>query len=117
MTKKKNKTATPKKKQRIPYGAIRSVLKRIWLYSDNRKAALAGARKSRGKYLCAICNNLFGPKEIQVDHRDPVVVGKFIDWNTFIDRLFCEKENLQVLCHECHKAKSDEENKSRCAKD
>jgi 5-methylcytosine-specific restriction endonuclease McrA len=63
-------------------------------------------------YLCNVCTGEFPAKEVQVDHIQPVVDPKtgFIDWDTFIDRLFCEKENLQVLCTACHKVKTSKEN-------
>ena len=66
-------------------------------------------------FLCASCGGFFVARDVQVDHIEPVVdpeVG-FVDWETFIDRLFCEKENLQVLCKPCHKEKTLEERKIR----
>lgn len=45
------------------------------------------------------------------DHKTPVVdpnVG-FVDWNTFIERLFCEEEGFQILCWECHTKVTKEE--------
>lgn len=64
-------------------------------------------------YRCASCGGEFTSSSIEVDHISPVVdpeIG-FIDWNTFIDRLYCPKENLQVLCTTCHKEKTNEERK------
>ena len=66
-------------------------------------------------YLCSECGGFFIARDVQVDHIDPVVdpeVG-FVDWETFIDRLFCEKENLQVLCKPCHKEKTKAERQVR----
>lgn len=62
-------------------------------------------------YLCAMCEEEFTSKDIQVDHIEPVVDPKkgFKDWNTYIPRLFCEKSNLQVLCTSCHKEKTKQE--------
>ena len=34
-------------------------------------------------------------------------IGKFIDWNTFVERLFCPASNLQMLCKECHQIKTN----------
>lgn len=81
---------------------------------------LKEARVSRGVYLCAGCNKE-GPASIRidgkkyknacVDHIHPIIdpdVG-FVSWDEFIDKLFSEKENLQVLCHECHTIKTNEE--------
>lgn len=62
-------------------------------------------------YTCAGCGQEFTNKDVEVDHIEPVVdpsVG-FVDWNTFIARLFSPKENYQVLCKTCHKKKSKKE--------
>lgn len=63
-------------------------------------------------YKCKKCKGEFPATEIQVDHRKPVVDPKigFVDWNTYIERLFCKKSNLQVLCKVCHKEKTKKEN-------
>lgn len=67
-----------------------------------RRDALAAARIERGKYNCAICNQIFGPKEIHVDHIEPA--GSLInDLGGFCERLFCESNGLRVLCAACHK--------------
>jgi len=66
-----------------------------------------GNPKMRAKYLCSGCKSKFGSKEVQVDHIDPV--GECADWNVYIDRLFCAKENLQILCKTCHKEKTRNE--------
>ena len=66
-------------------------------------------------YLCNSCGGEFPAKDVQVDHIEPVVDPNkgFVSWDVFIDRLFCEKENLQVLCTTCHKAKSKQEKEVR----
>ena len=78
------------------------------------------ARVERGVYLCAGCGehvpNTYkeGRKRVQnifIDHIDPVVdpaVG-FTTWDDFIERMYCEKDNLQLLCRACHDLKSSEE--------
>ena len=62
-------------------------------------------------YRCAICQDEFPAKGVQVDHKIPMGKGK--TWDEFINELFCEEDNLQVLCLVCHKAKSKEENKKK----
>ena len=66
-------------------------------------------------YACAKCKADFPQKEVQVDHKKPVVDPKqgFVDWNTYIERLFCDKKNLQVLCTSCHEVKSSKEKTKR----
>lgn len=103
------------------------------------KSALRGARWppkyeviKRAKvgyalYRCAICGGIGPPtlppkegnknriKNIVADHIDPVVdpsVG-FVDWNTFIARLFVEVDGFQAVCNSCHTVKTQEENQMR----
>ena len=66
-------------------------------------------------YACAECGNDFPAKDVQVDHIKPVVDPKkgFISWDVFIDRLFCEQKNFQVLCKEDHKKKTKKETSDR----
>jgi 5-methylcytosine-specific restriction endonuclease McrA len=62
-----------------------------------------------------LCGEEFTNKDMNVDHIDPVVdpVRGFEGWDTFIDRLFCERENLQAICVPCHKEKSKAETQAR----
>lgn len=55
---------------------------------------------------------------MQVDHIKPVVDPNtgFTSWDDFIERLYCEKENLQVLCTTCHDRKTLKEKKLRAKK-
>jgi len=72
--------------------------------------------KRDGKhFLCQRCQGEFPSKDVVVDHIEPVIhpeVG-FVSWDVFIERLYCDKENMQVLCVPCHKEKTKEENKGR----
>ena len=69
-------------------------------------------------FTCAYCKEAYPAKEVQVDHVQPVVdpVNGFLDWDVYIKRLFCSKENLQVLCSACHDVKTAEERGERHAK-
>jgi 5-methylcytosine-specific restriction endonuclease McrA len=62
-------------------------------------------------YKCAGCKEEFTQKDVQVDHIKPVVDPKkgFISWDVYIDRMFCESKNLQVLCKDCHTTKTKKE--------
>ncbi len=66
-------------------------------------------------YKCAECKKLYVATDVQVDHIKPVVDPKkgFVSWDSFIDRMFCEIENLQVMCKPCHKIKTDQEKLER----
>ena len=50
-------------------------------------------------------------KNAIVDHKEPIIdpaVG-FTTWDDCIERMFCEADNLQCVCHACHKEKCAEE--------
>lgn len=69
-------------------------------------------------YTCKACKKEFPAKDVQVDHVKPVVEPRvgFVDWNTFIERLYVEAKKLQVLCKACHKKKSNKERAQRSGK-
>lgn len=58
-------------------------------------------------YACAICGEDFPNSMVEVDHIEPVVGTEgFSTWDTYIEQMFCPKENLQVVCKPCHKIKT-----------
>lgn len=77
---------------------------RPWFKNDGSPAA-----KPRVEYMCSVCGEWYMGKDIQVDHRDPVVDpdAGFQTWDTFISRLFCDINNLAVICKTDHKIKTD----------
>ena len=86
--------------------------------------ALAGAyvgqqiNKKTGRlckhYKCNVCGEVFPASEMSVDHLLPVIgVEGFTTWDSFIENLFCEKDNLQVLDTECHDEKTKTEKQAR----
>lgn len=89
-------------------GLIIASLRKIWLFSPERREAKKKAKRGKS-YLCACCKDTY--LKVSVDHIDPV--GTFVSWDAFINRLFCPIENLQVLCKECHDAKSQSERDTR----
>lgn len=77
------------------------------------KTNKATGRKA-AHFKCAECKKDFPQTMVQVDHLDPVVeVSGFVSWDVFIERLFCEPSNLQVLCKPCHLKKSKKEKEAR----
>ena len=84
---------------------IIGALRRLSLRMPERTLVRKNAKVARNSYKCEICEELFTSKEIEVHHKIPVIdkeVG-FENWDIYIQRLFCEVENLQVLCKPCHK--------------
>jgi hypothetical protein len=69
------------------------------------------AKRDSVQYHCQVCNNWVSSTKISVDHKDPVISTDegFVDWNTFIARLDCDKVNLQRICDDCHQIKTNAE--------
>ena len=99
---------------------IKSLLRRgsvRWGPINNVKKA---ARVSRGVYECAGCGKHVPPtikvdgkrtQNVFVDHIDPIINPEtgFISWDETIERMFCEADNLQLLCKSCHDEKTQQE--------
>jgi len=99
---------------------IRGNLRRVTMRWGPIANCLKAARVARGLYLCNECGrqveatvkvNGRRQKNVHVDHIVPIVdpaVG-FVSWDELINRMFTEADNLQCLCGDCHKIKTDEE--------
>ena len=104
--------------------ALRAYMKRYppkWKALEEAKVGKKVNKRSgrlAEHYLCASCGGFFVARDVQVDHIEPVVAPSegFKDWWTYMNRLYCEKENLQVLCKPCHKEKTNAERKERSKK-
>jgi 5-methylcytosine-specific restriction endonuclease McrA len=67
-------------------------------------------KRQKFEYQCAECSNWFPDKEINVDHIIPAGTLRCAnDLPGFVERLFCEVDNLQVLCETCHNKKTQDE--------
>lgn len=89
-------------------------LRRLSYMWPPRNEAKKLARVSRGLYKCAGCKEIFGPKEVTLDHIYPVVpLTGFENLGNFVESLFCKVEGYQVLCVPCHDKKTDKEDKLR----
>lgn len=80
------------------------------------------AHVGRGEYRCEGCHEVVPPTiydedkrkrvpNVFVDHIIPIVdpeIG-FTTWDDVINRMFCDSDNLQLLCRKCHKEKSENE--------
>jgi 5-methylcytosine-specific restriction endonuclease McrA len=99
---------------------IRSGLRqksRLWKPITECKLAAIRAYKGTNKrqkfeYKCNQCGNWFPEKQINVDHIEPAgSLNCAADLPGFVERLFCEQDNLQVLCEACHDIKTKNEKK------
>jgi 5-methylcytosine-specific restriction endonuclease McrA len=100
------------------WGFIRSSLrqKSRW-WKPISQAKQKAKRKYKGpnkrqkfEYLCNVCKQWFPDKEINVDHIIPAGTLRCAnDLPGFVERLFCEIDNLQVLCNVCHNKKTQDE--------
>ena len=124
MTKYNNKKWTQARFNSFIKNALRSASIKWPPRYECKKAAWV----SRGKYRCIgykkrshiVPTTLPRPENkksrivnIQVDHIVPVIDSRegFVSWDRVIERLFCEKEGLQLLCLQCHSEKSKDERK------
>ena len=108
-------------------GALRQATMKWKPIQDCKK----NARVRRGWYLCACCKEeipatiVINRKRVKnsiVDHINPIVPPEtgFTTWDECIERMFCEEDNLQLVCHACHQVKCNEEKeitKARKAKE
>ena len=97
------------RKGTMRWGPVNTTKKKAWV--------------ERGKYLCKGCEKVVPltvdkKKNVFVDHIHPVInpVEGFTTWDDYIERMFCEERNLQVLCKKCHDAKSEKERNLRYGK-
>jgi 5-methylcytosine-specific restriction endonuclease McrA len=104
-----------KKKITNKYAFAKSVLRRASTWWWALSEAMDRAKVGRGLWECAMCHEHFKKNEVQRDHIKPVVStdGEKNDMNMYIETLFCEPENIQILCKPCHQAKSQTENEIR----
>ncbi len=95
-------------KELIDY--VKGVIDRYaWGLWETKHVVKVNARVSRGKYRCACCEGLFGPRDVHVDHIEPRVdpLKGWEGFDIYVKRTFTDK--LQVLCLGCHKVKTSEE--------
>lgn len=100
------------------FSFIRSALRRAWTkypvryqVMDSAKQPYKGTdKRTKWVYKCTTCKKLFKSTEVNVDHITPAgSLNKYSDLPAFVKNLFCEADNLQVLCKGCHDKKTKEE--------
>ena len=69
------------------------------------------SRRVRNFYFCKLCDLVFPRKLVSADHVKPVIdpAKGFVDWNTYIPRMFCTTEGFNILCKDCHDGKTKRE--------
>ncbi len=102
------------------WGWIRSSLRRMsqrWkpiygILKDSKRAVTAADRAKWGNRIkfvhqCSRCKGWFPKKLVEVDHKiDCGSLKNYNDLPGFVERLLCEREGLQLLCHDCHQNKT-----------
>ncbi len=91
---------------------IRSALRNRTRFWKPRLEALKRARRvyngpnkrQKWEFKCAICGNHFKQTQVEVNHIIPAGSLKSKeDLPSFVENLFCEVDNLEVVCKTCHK--------------
>lgn len=82
---------------------------------ENAKRIYKGPNKrQKYEYKCNSCGEYFPEKKINVDHKIPAgALNCANDLPGFVERLFCEEKDLQVLCETCHDIKTQLEKQSK----
>ncbi len=89
------------------WGFIRSALRKAFAKYPPRYQTVAASKGGRNQYVCASCGQVYGKKDVAVDHITPCgTLRKYSDLPSFVERLFCGREGLQVLCKSCHYTKT-----------
>jgi len=96
------------------FGFIRSALRSAFTRWQPKHEAKAAAKVAYNTYVCAQCDGWFSTKEVEVDHIVPAgSLRKYDDLPGFVERMFCEADGFQILCKECHQAKTNAEKAAR----
>lgn len=72
-----------------------------------RRPNQSANKRMKWEYQCDTCQQWFPDKLTEVDHVEACgTLKSFDDLPRFVARLFCEPEELVVLCKECHRRKT-----------
>lgn len=89
------------------------VRKAAWIRRGIYKCA--GYNRRAHQVPASIKKNGKRINNVTVDHIVPIIDPNkgFESWDKVIARMFCEAKGLQVLCHQCHTAKTQDEKDMR----
>ena len=96
------------------FGFIRSALRSAFQRWGPKHSAKQAAKVAYNTYVCAHCDGWFGARQVEVDHI--VQCGSlrsYDDLPGFVERMFCEADGFQVLCKDCHQAKTNAEREAK----
>lgn len=100
------------------WSMIRSTLRKKSMYwkpvqdakNKARRTYKGENKRQKFEYQCCKCNKWFKGDEVEINHIVPAGSLKSgNDLKDFVERLFCEKENLECLCKSCHLKITNEE--------
>jgi 5-methylcytosine-specific restriction endonuclease McrA len=75
-----------------------------------RRAYNGPLKRQKFEYQCNVCSEWFPEKKINIDHIIPAGSLRCAnDLPGFVERLFCEIDNLQCICTTCHDKKTKHE--------
>lgn len=98
---------------------VRSALRAAWSrwppkykVLNAAKSAYSGPnKKQKYQFKCAMCKGQFLAKEVSVDHIVPAgQLRDYSDLPEFVSRLFVAEDMLRVLCNECHRVVTKQQN-------
>lgn len=110
------------KERNLLKGAIRRVFSRSELRRlviDSSRIDYTDASRPRVKKwsFCPECKKEIPTYLMEVDHVNPIIrPGESLEelsWDTLVERVWCEFNNLKAICKDCHKIKTKAENAER----
>jgi 5-methylcytosine-specific restriction endonuclease McrA len=117
-----NNPKISKKERNLIKGAIR----RVFARSELRQKVIAATivahidlsrPKVKSWCRCKVCYNHIPKSYMEVDHINPVVpYDKALEdmtWDELVNNLWCDENNLQAICSDCHDEKTKKERKIR----
>lgn len=116
-----NPYVTPKERNLIK-GALRRVFSRSELRRQVVQLTVVkheDSKRPRVKTWCKCpqCLEFIPRSYMVVDHIQPIIGTKEslenLSWDTVINRLWCNNNNLIALCNDCHDKKTKRENEER----
>lgn len=76
-----------------------------------RRVSQSSNKRLKWEFQCACCSQWFDNQGVELDHVQSI--SSWESWESFIEKLFCDESNYQVLCKHDHLAKSKKENEER----